>query len=92
MKQDVTCGIDGSWSKDSLDPCMPGTCSNPPIPDHDEFKIKIIWNQDFPPIVGESVKYTCDAGGKFNRRADDITTADYYLECLEPDKFEEPDW
>ena len=92
MTQEITCQDDGTWSSDTLDPCVPGTCTDPPIPDHAEFKIKIVWNKDFPPLVGESIKYTCDAGGEFNRRADGIDTADYYLECMEPEKFEEPDW
>ena len=53
---------------------------------------KIVWNKDFPPLVGESIKYTCDAGGQFNRRADSLDTADYSLQCIEPETFEDPDW
>ena len=90
--QAIVCQSDGLWSKQSLDPCMPGTCPNPPIPDHDTYKLKIIWNKDFPPMVGDSIKYTCDAGGKFNRRKDSLDEADYYLECVAPDTFEEPEW
>ena len=92
LRQKISCEKDGTWSSPTPDPCVPATCTNPPIPDHHEYKIKIIWNKDFPPLVGESVKYTCDAGGKFNRRADGIDTADYYLECMAPEKYEEPEW
>ena len=80
------------WSKQKLDPCVPGACPNPPIPDYEKYKLKIVWNPDFPPLVGESVKYACAAGGKFNKRMDSLEMADYYLKCIDPDTFEEPSW
>ena len=90
--QDITCQPDGTWSEQSPDPCVPGACPNPPIPDHSKYKLKIVWNPNFPPLVGESVKYACDAGGKYNKRVDSLAVADYYLECTQPDVFEEPEW
>ena len=54
--------------------------------------MEIVWNPDYPPLVGERVKYACAAGGRFNKRLDSVEKADYYLECTEPDKFQEPDW
>ena len=90
--QEISCQIDGTWSKKTLDKCVAGTCPNPPIPDFEKYKLRIVWNPEFPTLVGQKVKYSCDAGGYFNRRRDSMDLADYYLECLEPDTFEEPDW
>ena len=75
-----------------LDPCVPGSCPNPPVPDIKQYKLKLVWNPEFPPIVGEKVKYACDAGGYFNRRKDGLELSDFYLECLQPDTFADPDW
>lgn len=64
---------------------------NPPIPGQEQ-NLEIVWNPDFPPVVGEKVKYVCSAGGQFNRREDNINLADYYLECLDGGIFETPIW
>ena len=71
--------------------CLVARCTTPPIPE-DEYNLELIWNPDYAPLIGESVKYSCAAAGKFNRIEDDFGLADYYLECLEGGDFEIPDW
>ena len=66
-------------------------CMTPPTPP-DEQNLILVWNPDFPPIVGEKVKYSCNAKGKFNRWETDIGLSDYFLECLDGGGFEAPDW
>ena len=66
-------------------------CTEPPTPE-DKFNLELVWNPDYAPLIGEHVKYSCAAAGKFNRIEDNFDLADYYLECLEGGSFAAPEW
>ena len=89
---DTTCQNSKLWSVTTIPhPCEWSHCVDPPSPSTDS-KLELDWDDTDPPAHGETVRYRCNAGNKYNRLETDFSKTGYSLECLEDNKFSTPSW
>ena len=66
-------------------------CVNPPTPES-KYKLKLVWNSNYPPAHGQTVMYVCNAGNSWNRFENNFNKWNLTLTCLEDNKFAEVEW